>query len=1032
MKLYEIFPALDIDYTKLKLHEVLGRTIETIYWFDKEKDRIRIFLRTSGDINIMRQFFAVKPVEEKDIPVPPYIVEVTLKERPFPHERDFFAPILYHDLSNFVMELPPNYQLRVWLNLDNMVKWILRQKVEKNGNSTTIDQQIKSLIKNPVYLVKIYILGDDKGTLKESVTLLHDYISTHSGALGYRLSKTKGLFSRWEDKIPKLGWSDVTSELRIWLWSTDDDYNKLIAIPKTGKVRLAVTTALPYSKLERKDFYIGDDVIYDEKVYLDWVDFQRHALILGATGSGKSNTLEILAQELMKYGLVVFVDPNSQSARKLSQIADFYFTIGSPNRDPNFGINPLTLPKFFTRRDDAVDYTVGKAVQLFKKMLNLEESAVYVLFIIKVVLRALLKKYDEITFNDFYETILALKNEELDPAEFLTEDDKKTMSELQFIQKLQDQSFASVLARLEDFVSNRKFRIITSQNTIDWDKLIEATGGKGLISFDVGKGENEDLSVIAQGLIAISLFNYVFMRDALKKEKKPIFLIIDEAHNIAHFDFIVTILKEARKYALHLVMATQSMAGLKKAAGPEGSTEINNNTNVKLIMTVKADDERKAIVESIGGQFKNIIDNMLGQLPIGQGFLIVTARSGELVIPKLIQVRLSTLDEKNEKEPTKGFEPHTSNLVKAGHPIRRFFVSDYYTPLQQRIFYLLETNDGMITFPELLKELGIDRDRLNLELSKMQGIEIEDGKPKRIRLEDDTWMYRGLDNVAPSDEGIKIAKEVLMYYVSQGYYVIPGRQNPELPLRPDMIAVKLQNSKLIYDNNIAIEIESPNELSTHSEQVAKNMRKYLDPSMKDFKEVHIWTSEEKFSKLQQIYESFIKDESIPQEYKAKVKIFSVKLKQKVEQKAEKVQKTQTLTGEFTEAKAVQVTESKTAATDTVTVTSSTANNNNSNGKAPEGSREALTGELTQNSESKAENKQQTITQQALEELQLDGLIITKYENRITVKVGQNEYSISELDYRWLKVNKEKIIGLKIEGNKLIAVTDKVKREIPLR
>nr|WP_012386947.1 helicase HerA-like domain-containing protein [Sulfolobus islandicus]ABE99618.1 putative TraG protein [Sulfolobus islandicus] len=1046
MKLYEIFPALDIDYTKLKLYEVLGRTVEAIYWNDKEKDRIRIFVRTSSDLNVLRQYFAVKPVEEGEIPTPNYIAEITIKERPFPREEDFYSIILYHNLSDFIMKLPYNYQLRVWLNLDNKLKWILRRRVErKDGKLTTIEQQIKNLLKDPIYLTKIFILGNEKGDLKELAYLLGEFINTHSNEIGYRLYSTKkGIFnSGWRDNEPKLTWSDVISELRIWLWSTDDDYNKLIAIPKTGKVRLAVTTALPYTKIDRKDFCIGEDVIYDEKVYLDWTDFQRHALILGSTGSGKSNTLEILAQELMKYGLVVFVDPNSQSARKLSQIANFYFTIGDPNRDPNFGINPLALPKFFKNRDDAVDYTIGKVRQLFKKMLNLDESAVYVMFIIKVILRALLKKYDEITFTDFYETILALKNEELDPSEFLAEDDTKTLNELQFIQKLQDQSFASILARLEDFVSNRKFRIVTSQNTIDWDKLMEMTGGKGLIVFDTGKGENEDLSVVAQGLITISLFNYVFARDALRKEKKPIFLIIDEAHNIAHYDFIITILKEARKYGLHLIMATQTLAGLLDAAGKTGATEINSNTNVKLLMLVKDDKEKKAIIDSIGGQFASVMGNMIGQLAIGQGFLIVTAKPGELIIPKLVQVRKSELDEKNEKEPTKGFEPKPSNIPKAGHPIRRFFPSDYYTPLQQRIYYILDTNDGNIEFPELLKELGIERDRLNLELSKMEGIEIEEGRPKRVVLTDDSWYLKGLENVAPSRDGMEIAGEVILDYIDKGYYVVPVEQTPNLDIRPDMVAVKFEGSKLNYDDNIAIEIESPNELETHPEQVRKNMQKYLDPSMRDIKEVHIWTLEETFPKLKELYDSFLADNSIPVEYKQKVKIFAVKIKkQKLEQQTQKEQKTKRETGEFNAQQKHEITDVITKRNEITTVSNETNSSSkkittviNSTENIAASARPE-TGEFAAKQEIAAQgapitavnNKQQQNEAQtiAATDGKLGSLTIASLELQVIdiingkaiIKINNNDYKISVKNLEDLKGLRDLIVEAKIENNYL--------------
>jgi hypothetical protein len=50
--------------------------------------------------------------------------------------------------------------------------------------------------------------------------------------------------------------------------------------------------------------------------------------------------------------------------------------------------------------------------------------------------------------------------------------------------------------------------------------------------------------------------------------------------------------------------------------------------------------------------------------------------------------------------------------------------------------------------------------------------------------------------------------------------------------------------------------------------------------------------------LKEIYDSFLADNSIPQEYKTKVKIFAVKLKQRLEQKATETKNKAEETGEF--------------------------------------------------------------------------------------------------------------------------------------
>jgi len=134
-----------------------------------------------------------------------------------------------------------------------------------------------------------------------------------------------------------------------------------------------------------------------------------------------------------------------------------------------------------------------------------------------------------------------------------------------------------------------------------------------------------------------------------------------------------------------------------------------------------------------------------------------------------------------------------------------------------------------------------------------------------------------------------------------------------------------------YKDAIALEIESPNEVSVHPEQVKKNMIKYMQ--IKDlFKEIHVWTSEEKFDKLKEIYDSFMNDNSIPADYKQKVKIFAVKLKQKVEQQSKEEQKKVEETGEFNgkrEEKAESISNNK---QQEITIQGAAANNAQGNGK----------------------------------------------------------------------------------------------------
>jgi len=65
-----------------------------------------------------------------------------------------------------------------------------------------------------------------------------------------------------------------------------------------------------------------------------------------------------------------------------------------------------------------------------------------------------------------------------------------------------------------------------------------------------------------------------------------------------------------------------------------------------------------------------------------------------------------------------------------------------------------------------------------------------------------------------------------------------------------------------------------------------------------FKEIRLYTDENAFEKLKKIYDEFMADTNISTEYKRKVKIFSVKIKQKEEQQSKEEQKKVEETGEF--------------------------------------------------------------------------------------------------------------------------------------
>jgi hypothetical protein len=131
-----------------------------------------------------------------------------------------------------------------------------------------------------------------------------------------------------------------------------------------------------------------------------------------------------------------------------------------------------------------------------------------------------------------------------------------------------------------------------------------------------------------------------------------------------------------------------------------------------------------------------------------------------------------------------------------------------------------------------------------------------------------------------------------LHYAKKSYVVVPVKQSPGLRAKPDLIAVPVDPSTMrpLYSKAIAIEVESCNEVEVHPDQVAHN---WVKESVKDFAEVHTWTWDRCFNKLQEVYSRFSADRS-------RVRIFAAKWPEHVK-KGEEIEKS----GEEEEAKEVQ-------------------------------------------------------------------------------------------------------------------------------
>jgi DNA helicase HerA-like ATPase len=992
-KSYELYPKIDIKYDDVT--KIFGNTFALMYFRDEKS--LRFFVKTPVAAPVLRQYFEVK---EASLPhIFRFYAEARLKK-----EKEFYEVHEFNGLHSFLSSLEAGQALFVWVKLEhalNEIHYWRLDKVQKwaaqgSEKHKQMVQQLRDKLKEPLYFIKLFLFDKDRSRLKSTAKTLQAYSSL---SLRFEIpffKQSPKTILKILNSPPKLGLIQARLNEKKWIHLPKSNISHLIIVPDPSivKIRFTRSAQLPTITVERHDITVGR--LEDGTPFkLDLEDFHRHVYIVGATGSGKSTTITKLVVELKnlknKHKAQVVIDPNHDLARDLSIYADYYFDASIPN----FAVNPLQLPRVYDNREDNISLGVSISLAILEKLLGLVETAVNVKYIFQVLLSKLYEKTDSPTLSDIYELVLALRNDELD----LDINDEVFEKEVEALQQMPAQSFISLLSRLKPFVDNRVLNAVTSTSTINWDEILK---DNTLVIFDTNKGKLGEIpSYLVQASIITSLFYWVLQRSLRSNDRMPILTYIDEFQNVAHLPYIKEILAEARKYGMHLIMANQNLAQLEEAGVLE---HVLSNTNVKFVMAQSSPRGQELAVK-LDKAFSDELQEVVPNLSVGEAVVFMRARPSEKTAP--VKVLVEKVDKVGSEETARQlaqktaekFSPKESGQKKDTkamlNPILRY--CEMPKPLEQYVLYYIWKSDRHSAFQaDLLKDSGIDRERLRSIIAQLQqdGYITTEKIGNKLKLQYNRGLFR-LKGIVDNELGKKIAMKVMVRYMSQGYTVTRGKQEGDI--RPDLVAFAIDRSTFRphYDEAIAIEIESPNEIEVHPEQVRRNMMKYIT-IQNLFKEIHIWTAEEKLEKLKQIYDSFLADPSIPQDYKQKVKIFSVGIKQKAEERPKEGRKAG-LTGEFNgkrEEKAESIAQqaaqgapnNKQQQNKAQTIAATTASNTQGNGKL---------GSL-------------------LKIGHLEFQVLDEVNDKVIVKTGDKDYKISKKDLIDLEGLKDLIVEAKIE------------------
>ncbi len=336
----------------------------------------------------------------------------------------------------------------------------------------------------------------------------------------------------------------------------------------------------PTSQLERQDskqvdgprnmptegLLLGYNIFRGVKkpVYLSRVDRQRHMYAVGQTGTGKSTFLENLAlQDMLSGNGFAFVDPHGDTVETLLSMVPRERTEDVIYFCPSDTDYPMGLNLFEFETPDQKDFLVQEALNMLYKLYDPQRQGI------------MGPRYEHL-FRNAALTVMA------DPAGGTFIDIPKLFRDPQYVkQKLQyvtdlnvrefwekempasqrSNEFGEVtswfVSKFGAFLSNEMMRNIIGQTKSSFNLRQIMDEGKILL-VNLSKGRTGELNSKLLGMVFVMKFQAAAMSRANvpESERRDFALYVDEFQNFST-DSFATIMSEARKYHLNLIVANQ-------------------------------------------------------------------------------------------------------------------------------------------------------------------------------------------------------------------------------------------------------------------------------------------------------------------------------------------------------------------------------------------------------------------------------------------------------------------------------------------
>lgn len=326
-------------------------------------------------------------------------------------------------------------------------------------------------------------------------------------------------------------------------------------------------------------------------------DRVRHMYVIGQTGSGKTRFLAGQAIRDIRAGRgVAFIDPHGSDTEDIlarvppERVEDVIYFNPADTARP-IGLNML---EFFSPEQKT--FVINEMLNIFDKLYDLRQTGGPIFE--QYMRNSILLLMEDVESGN---TLMDISRVLSDEAYRKYKLNKATNTEvIQFWTKQAEKAGGDaalqnvvpyITSKLTSFVSNDIMRPIIAQqkSTIDFRWAMD---NQKILLINLSKGRIGDLNAYLLGMVIVGriLAATLSREDMDRSQRKQFYLYIDEFQNFLT-DSIVTILSEARKYALSLNIAHQFLGQLNRKGGDTMIKDaIFGNVGTKVVMRVGIED----------------------------------------------------------------------------------------------------------------------------------------------------------------------------------------------------------------------------------------------------------------------------------------------------------------------------------------------------------------------------------------------------------------------------------------------------------